>query len=109
MIIILTGNVSRRFVFCCRAKVTDWYMPTYATVVRVKHQHNHMLNSADALKFRDVGDDTVEKFRELFTRGHSLSSALNVHKLDLQLEHGDAYTYEVADRAKCPDLNFCQR
>ena len=83
--------------------MTDWYMPTYATVVRIKHQHNHItLNSADASTLREVGEETVEKFRELFTREHSPSSALNVNKL----EHDDAYTYEAGDQAKCPDLNF---
>ena len=80
-------------------------MPTYATVVRIKHQHNHiMLNSADALTLREVGEETVEKFRELFATEHSPSSALDVHKL--QPEHGDASTYEAVDRAKCPDLSF---
>ena len=86
-----------------------WLMPTYATLVQLKHVHNHPLDCADALKFRDVSHDTIQKFRERFQRGHSLSSALNVYKLDLQMEHGGGYTYEAADRANCQDLNFCQR
>ena len=80
-------------------------MPTYATVVRIKHQHNPItLSSADALTLREVGEETVEKFRELFATEHFPSSALNVNKL--QLGHNDASTYEAADQAKCPDLNF---
>ena len=46
---------------------------------------------------------------DLFARGHSPSSALNTHKLNLQVEYGAEYFITAADRAICPDLQFCHR
>lgn len=68
-----------------------------------------MNNSADSQKHRDVSRETVEKFKDLFSKGHSPASALNTHKLDLQLQYDQDYVYEAAYRAKCPDTQFCHR
>ncbi|XP_063868277.1 uncharacterized protein LOC135104676 [Scylla paramamosain] len=68
-----------------------------------------MINSADALKHRDVSEDTIEIFKNLYAKGHSPASALNTHKLDMQLQHEKDYVYEAADRANCPDIQFCHR
>ena len=78
-------------------------------VVIFKNIHNHLLLTADTLKHRDVSEETVTKLRELFSKRHSPTSALNTIKLDLQIEHGDNYVVEAADRSKCPDLQFCFR
>ena len=51
--------------------------------------HNHPLNSADALRRRDVSLHVQEKFLQLFAAGHSPSGALETHKCDLQMEDGD--------------------
>jgi hypothetical protein len=67
------------------------------------------LVTADTLKHRDVDEETVEKFKKLFTSGHSPTSALNTHKVDLQMEFGEDYVTAAADRSKCPDLQFCYR
>ncbi|KAK8385132.1 hypothetical protein O3P69_012136 [Scylla paramamosain] len=64
-----------------------------------------MINSADTLKHRDVSEDTIEIFKNLYAKGHSPASALNTHKLDMQ--HEKDYVYEAADRANCPDIQFC--
>ena len=92
-----------------RAKTKDLHLPAYQTVVKISHTHNHMIDSADTLKHRDVSKETVEKFKDLFSRGHSPASALKTHKLDLQQQYDQYYVYEAADRAKCPDIYFCHR
>eukprot|EP00057_Strongylocentrotus_purpuratus_P017237 XP_011671711.1 PREDICTED: uncharacterized protein LOC105441859 [Strongylocentrotus purpuratus] len=92
-----------------RAKSKDLHLPAYQTVVKISHTHNHMNDSADTLKHRDVSKETIEKFKDLFSKGHSPASALNTHKLDLQLQYDQDYVYEAADRANCPDTQFCHR
>ena len=81
----------------------------FPMVVRLDHIHNHLIESADTLKFQDVTEDCNAKFRGLFEKGHSPASALNTHKLDLQMQFGADYVYEAGDRANCPDLQFCHR
>lgn len=68
-----------------------------------------MINSADTLKHRDVSEDTIEILKNLYAKGHSPASALNTHKLDMQLQHEKDYVYGAADRANCPDIQFCHR
>ncbi|PIK36987.1 hypothetical protein BSL78_26177 [Apostichopus japonicus] len=91
----------------CRAKTVDNHLPSFPMVVKIQHVHNHLIESADTLKFRDVSEATIEIFKNLFSKGHSPSSALNTHKLDLQMEHGADYLYKAADRSICPSLAFC--
>ena len=43
--------------------------------VILKHTHNHLVNVADALRFRPVSESTREKYYDLFQQGHSPSSA----------------------------------
>ena len=43
--------------------------------VALKHTHNHMVNVADALRFRPLSESTKEKYYDLFRQGHSPSSA----------------------------------
>ena len=97
------------FIINFRAKSKDLHLPAYQTVVKISHTHNHMNDSADTLKHRDVSKETIEKFKDLFSKGHSPASALNTHKLDLQLQYDQDYVYEAADRANCPDTQFCHR
>ncbi|KAJ8366669.1 hypothetical protein AAFF_G00345510 [Aldrovandia affinis] len=49
----------------------------------------------------------IETLTRLFEIGHSPTSALAVLKNDLQAEYGEKYIYASADRAICPDLQFC--
>lgn len=81
----------------------------YLLYVNWRNEHNHGLAGADALRKRDVSAITIERLTELFERGHSPSSALETIKYDLQEEEGDEYVYAAADRAICPDLQFCYR
>ena len=47
----------------------------YLVEVDIKHAHNHLVNVADALRFRPIAKDTKAKYYDLFKQGHSPSSA----------------------------------
>ena len=49
--------------------------------------HNHTINSAKALSFRPISNDTKDKFENYFDQGHSPSSALHFHQLNLAAMH----------------------
>ena len=49
--------------------------------------HNHTINSAKALSFRPISKNTKEKFESYFDQGHSPSSALHYHQLNLVVMH----------------------
>ncbi|XP_017548694.1 uncharacterized protein si:dkey-75a21.2 [Pygocentrus nattereri] len=91
----------------CRS--TDPHMPTLPTIVHITNEHNHNIHVGDALRYKDVGEEAKQKLKKLFEAGHSPSTALDVLKYDLQLEHGDKYANASADRSICPDLQFCYR
>ena len=64
----------------CPAKITITLLPPnthdgFCVAVTLKHTHNHLVNNADALRFRPVSESTKEKYYDLFTQGHSPSSA----------------------------------
>ncbi|XP_025105409.1 uncharacterized protein LOC112570910 [Pomacea canaliculata] len=106
---LLTIAVQRQLGKLSRPKNIDPLLRDFPTCLRIEHTHNHSLYSADSLRHRDVNNETITKFKGLFSKGHSASSALELHKLDLHMEHGENYVYEAADRAVCPDLGFCHR
>ena len=56
-----------------------------------------------------MSDGVQDKFLQLFAAGHSPSSALEMHKCDLQTEDEDNYAVVSADRYFCPDLQWCFR
>ena len=94
---------------CSRARYSCHL--TLPTTITFTGRHNHPLNSADALRRRDVSQQVQDKFLQLFAAGHSPSSALEMHKCDLQMDDGDSYNYiiQAADRHFCPDLQWCFR
>ena len=71
--------------------------------------HNHPVDVADALKFRDVSVATRKKLEELLLSGYRPAAAINLHKYDLQQEDPEAYVYKSADRAQCPDKQYVYR
>ncbi|KAK7088885.1 hypothetical protein V1264_024257 [Littorina saxatilis] len=106
---LVTVIVRRQFSKLSRSKNKDPLLADFPTLVQLEHTHNHSLDSADFFRHLDVSDATVDKFKDLFSRGHSPASALELHKLDLQLEHGADYLFQAADRSQCPDIFFCHR
>lgn len=71
--------------------------------------HNHPLHCATAFKHRDVSDEVKEVFINLYKSLHSPSTALNAFKYDVLEEFGDEFAHISADRAKCPELQWCYR
>ena len=78
----------------------------YLLKVTLKQEHNHSLDCAEALMYRPVSDETINKLTSMFCNSHSPSSALNTLKYDLQEEHGEDYFYIAADRSVCPEIDF---
>ncbi|XP_064622685.1 uncharacterized protein LOC135484914 [Lineus longissimus] len=91
----------------CRSK--DAHLQIFPMIVNMNFIHNHLLNSADALRHRDVSEEVTKKFLTMFEAGHSPSSALELHKYDMQIDHQDDFIFASADRAKIPDLQWCYR
>ncbi|XP_067287705.1 uncharacterized protein [Pseudorasbora parva] len=91
------------------SRSNDPHIPTYPASVRLYNVHNHNIFVAEALRHRDVGVKAIETLTQLFEIGHSPTSALAVLKSDLLAEHGNKYVYVSANRALCPDLQFCYR
>ncbi|XP_059425987.1 uncharacterized protein LOC132160262 isoform X2 [Carassius carassius] len=87
----------------------DPHIPTYPTSVRLYNVHNHNIFVAEALRHKDVGVKAIETLTQLFEVVHSPTTALAVLKSDLLAEHGNKYVYVSANRAICPDLQFCYR
>lgn len=85
-------------------------MPAFPMIIHLHWLHNHEIHSADALKERDVSENSKQKILDLFRAGHSPTSALDTYKYDLQEEHSDdEYIKLSADRAICPDVQYCYR
>jgi hypothetical protein len=72
-------------------------------------KHNHPTVAADVLRFRDVGQDAETSISRLLQVGYLPSAALDMHKYDLQVEHGLDYVQYAGDRFHCPDLQWCYR
>ncbi|CAG0884231.1 unnamed protein product [Darwinula stevensoni] len=87
----------------------DHHAANLTMVVSMHHTHNHGINTADALRHRDVSDGVRTKFLDLYKHGHTPASALQVHKMDLQLELDENYFQAAADRRQCPDSQWCYR
>ena len=75
-------------------------------MIFIKHAHNHLINCADVLRHRRPTEKTKEKVLELYAKGHSPSSALNMIKYDLQEEYGDEYYLYAADGSICPSSRY---
>ncbi|XP_071488208.1 uncharacterized protein [Diadema antillarum] len=92
-----------------RRNKADTHMPEYPTTVVLSFRHNHNIMCADALRHRDVSRETQEKLISLFKMKYTPSAALEALRTDLRAEHGDNYCMVTADRAVCPDLQYCWR
>ena len=78
-------------------------------LVVLNNVHNHPLHCANVLRFRDVSDETRAEVVRLFEAGHSPSTARDVLQYELHAKHGDDYIFAAADRALCPDVQYCFR
>ncbi|XP_022601771.1 uncharacterized protein LOC111222346 [Seriola dumerili] len=80
-----------------RSRNTDPHIPDYPTLVDICNIHNHNIHVADATVCRqDVRSEAQGKLTEMFEAGHSLSTALDVLKYDLQVQCEDDYIHTSA-------------
>ena len=86
-------------------------MSDYLCEVDLIHDHDHPVDSAHSLSFRDVTDETKSIFYEYFKNGHSAASARHEHELRLQLSSSDPSLVEtlLADRATNPNVQDVSR
>lgn len=88
---------------------SDSHLFDFPMTVNMKFLHNHPILSADVLR-SDVSDEVKEKFTKLFESDYSPSTALEIHKMDGQMEYQDEdLLFVMADRAKVPDRSWCYR
>lgn len=75
------------------------------------YDHDHPVDSAHSLSFRDVADETKATFYNYFKNGHSAASARHEHELRLQLQSSDPQLLEtlLADRATNPNVHDVSR
>ncbi|GFU45375.1 SWIM-type domain-containing protein [Nephila pilipes] len=81
----------------------------YPTIVTFKNTHNHSLDSASILRFRDLSSETKEKLRTLFYQGHSAASALCHLKSDLMLEYKENYFKIESDGFYVPSISVVSK
>ena len=114
--VVERSGVNRRFQLHCRTLFSLSHSSKYPhfeggifLVCIINNEHNHPVYCADSMRHRDVSDQTREEITGLFESGHSPSTALDVLKFNLQDKHGDDYLFLAADRAVCPDVQYCYR
>ncbi|KAF6199887.1 hypothetical protein GE061_006185 [Apolygus lucorum] len=98
----------------CRAKLTitikqrgmkrskDKYLKDFPCEVILRYIHNHPIDGKGALKQKRPGKDVEEDALELFSKGHSPTSAYEKFKDNLKEQHGDGYDQIVEDTSQCP-------
>lgn len=60
---------------------------TYLCQISLQWGHNHATTCAKALSFRPISKETINQMHTYFEQGHSPSSALHLHHLNLAIEH----------------------
>ena len=78
---------------------------TYACTVALHWEHSHSTHSAHAYRFHPISEDTKMVFTKYFAQGHSPSSAIHLHQLNLMVQHeGNEHDLEMAlaDRSVTP-------
>lgn len=78
-------------------------------IVKLAYNHNHPVLCSDALKHRDVSKEVKNTFLKLYEANHSPSTALHIYKYDMSEKYGEDFVHASADRAFCPDLQWCYR
>lgn len=87
-----------------KKSVTDFTKPCE---IYLRLNHNHPIHASDVLRFRPVSEEVKEKLVELFHNGHTVATAREVLRIDIQTNHPDTYEELLADRHTCPDYRSC--
>lgn len=99
----------RRHIKYSRSKLREPVDPVHPCEIKIRFMHNHPTNEGESLRFKPVSKDVEEKLLNLYQMGHSPASALEMLKIDLQVEHGSRYAQVVTDRSYCPNKAYCYR
>lgn len=72
--------------------------------------HNHTILAADVIRRHRVSSATDAKLIDLFTHGHSPSTALQYIRTEIEesLQDGERLEVALANRSICPDNYHCQ-
>ncbi|XP_074655760.1 transient receptor potential cation channel subfamily M member 8-like, partial [Tubulanus polymorphus] len=81
----------------------------YFMRVHLSFKHNHLIDSPDTYRKRDVNAETIDKLKQLYAAGHSPTSASDVIRFHLEDRFYDDYFMKSSDRAVNPDFGFCYR
>ena len=57
------------------------------TEIDIVYKHNHSINSASAVKYHNVTEETKQKLLDLFKAGYSASRAYDKYKTMLEDQH----------------------
>uniref|UniRef100_A0A8D8YQP4 SWIM-type domain-containing protein n=1 Tax=Cacopsylla melanoneura TaxID=428564 RepID=A0A8D8YQP4_9HEMI len=85
----------------------DPYLEDYPCEVNINWCHNHIIDY-EGLKYRR-SDELWSIFAGYYANGHSPISALELHKIKLQTEHGQDFYKVAADGARCPNKIWCYK
>lgn len=101
--------IVKRWTKMSKYRSTDPHMPELPTIVHLVFSHDHPIKTADALRRHEVATPVKRKFEGLFQKMYRPVEALDIHKQDLQMEHGERYLYVASDPAQVPDIQWCHR
>lgn len=93
--------------YCNSGTIKDW--TNSKCIISINSSHNHLISSAEALRFRPMHSETKSKLLNLFHRGHSASSAKCSLVSELMIEYSDNYHLAFADNSLLPSVSICQR
>ena len=108
--LIVLANSHLKFTFYDKSKNKFPFNKTHRGELKLLWSHNHPLESAHALSFRPIANETTERFNHYFQLGHSASSARHYHIQNPQIENTTDNLQEVlADRSINPNDGDVQR
>ncbi|XP_035227952.1 uncharacterized protein LOC118200132 [Stegodyphus dumicola] len=86
----------------------DKTVKEFSCVIELHNVHNDAVDSAAALRFRDLSESTKEELKRLFRQGHTAASAR--WSLDMAFQINDAENYDrlVADASIFPSVSVIQ-
>lgn len=82
------------------------YRSTHKALIKLVFHHNHPIESAHVLGFRPVAEGTKEAYIQLFSSGHSASSAHHSYEEDILKEQGQD---SIADSSTNPEVQWVHR
>ena len=88
---------------------SDRWFKTHPTVVKLRWTHNHALDDANSLKYRDPSEEVQAVFLQLFSVGHNPKSALTHYLNDPELDKLGDPEKTAADTSIIPTTSFLYR